>query len=133
MIRGEVGGTGGERAEGGERRGCPLPRGQHGPAPFAMVSSIGLGSSGAWLPHTLLCFSPRCSSLDEGACSHQPLGFSQLAVPLSFDFLIISSVQSLSHVQLFTTPWTAAHQASVQFGSRHHSSWVVSAVLVEMS
>ena len=24
----------------------------------------------------------------------------------------ISSVQSLSHVQLFATPWTAAHQAS---------------------
>ena len=25
------------------------------------------------------------------------------------------SVQSLSHVQLFTTPWTAAHQASLSF------------------
>ena len=27
----------------------------------------------------------------------------------------ISSVQSLSHVQLFVTPWTAAHQASLSF------------------
>ena len=26
---------------------------------------------------------------------------------------IISSVQSLSHVQLFVTPWTAAHQDSL--------------------
>ena len=26
-----------------------------------------------------------------------------------------SSVQSLSHVQLFSTPWTVAHQASVSF------------------
>ena len=26
-----------------------------------------------------------------------------------------SSVQSLSHVQLFETPWTAAHQASLSF------------------
>ena len=25
----------------------------------------------------------------------------------------ISSIQSLSHVQLFVTPWTAAHQASL--------------------
>ena len=28
-------------------------------------------------------------------------------------FSIFSSVQSLSHVQLFATPWTAAHQASL--------------------
>ena len=27
--------------------------------------------------------------------------------------LTFSSVQSLSHVQLFATPWTAAHQASL--------------------
>ena len=27
--------------------------------------------------------------------------------------IIFSSVQSLSHVQLFATPWTAAHQASL--------------------
>ena len=27
--------------------------------------------------------------------------------------MTISSVQSLSHVQLFTTPWTAAYQASL--------------------
>ena len=27
----------------------------------------------------------------------------------------LSSVQSLSHVQLFATPWTAAHQASLSF------------------
>ena len=27
--------------------------------------------------------------------------------------LLLSSVQLLSHVQLFATPWTAAHQASL--------------------
>ena len=27
----------------------------------------------------------------------------------------ISSVQSLNHVRLFVTPWTAAHQASLSF------------------
>ena len=27
--------------------------------------------------------------------------------------MYISSIQSLSHVQLFVTPWTAAHQASL--------------------
>ena len=55
--------------------------------------------------------------MDEGACSHQPLGFSQLAVPLSFDFLMIISVQSLSRVRLFATPWTTAHQASLSITS----------------
>ena len=30
--------------------------------------------------------------------------------PMNVQF---SSVQSLSHVRLFATPWTAAHQASV--------------------
>ena len=29
--------------------------------------------------------------------------------------VLFSSVQSLSHVQLFATPWTAAHQASLSF------------------
>ena len=28
---------------------------------------------------------------------------------------VVIVVQSLSHVQLFTTPWTAAHQASLSF------------------
>ena len=30
-----------------------------------------------------------------------------------YDRFYISSVQSFSHVQFFTTPWTAAHQASL--------------------
>ena len=30
----------------------------------------------------------------------------------------LSSVQSLSHVRLFATPWTAAHQASLSTNSR---------------
>ena len=38
---------------------------------------------------------------------------------LSFSYwfvhLCVSSVQSLSHVQLFVTSWTAAHQASMSF------------------
>ena len=39
---------------------------------------------------------------------------------LSFDG-ILSSVQLLSHVQLFATPWTAAHQASLSItNSRSH-------------
>ena len=32
---------------------------------------------------------------------------------LIFLYLVISSVQSLSHVQLFVTPWTAACEASL--------------------
>ena len=38
-----------------------------------------------------------------------------------FTFLsLLSSVQSLSHVQLFATPWTAKHQASL-FTTNSHS------------
>ena len=32
---------------------------------------------------------------------------------VTFWFRVLSSVQSLSHVQLFAIPWTAAHQASL--------------------
>ena len=31
----------------------------------------------------------------------------------SYTKIVINSVQSLSHVRLFVTPWTAAHQASL--------------------
>ena len=31
--------------------------------------------------------------------------------------MFLSSVQSLSHVQLFATPWTAAHQASLSISN----------------
>ena len=34
-------------------------------------------------------------------------------VQMKFSRLRTSSVQLLSHVQLFMTPWTAAHQASL--------------------
>ena len=37
-------------------------------------------------------------------------------IMLSYSFFIsLSSVQSLRHVQLLATPWTAAHQASLSF------------------
>ena len=32
---------------------------------------------------------------------------------ICFPLFQLSSVQSLSHVQVFVTPWTAAHQASL--------------------
>ena len=37
-----------------------------------------------------------------------------------------SSVQSLSHVQLFATPWTAAHQASLSIANSQSSLKFVS-------
>ena len=36
--------------------------------------------------------------------------------------ILVSSVQSLSHVWLFVTPWTAAHQASLSFTTSQ--SWL---------
>ena len=32
-----------------------------------------------------------------------------------FTFILLLNLQSLSHAQLFVTPWTAAHQASLSF------------------
>ena len=40
--------------------------------------------------------------------------FNPLGNPSFYCFLIVV-VQSLSHIQLFATPWTAAHQASLSF------------------
>ena len=42
-----------------------------------------------------------------------PLCFMNYIVVFKHRFLIISSVQSLSRVRLFATPWTAARQASL--------------------
>ena len=44
--------------------------------------------------------------------------------------MIISSVQSLSHVQLFATRWTAAHQASLSFTNSWHLLTLMSIMLV---
>ena len=41
-----------------------------------------------------------------GECTHSHLA-------MNVDFRYFSSVQSLSHVWLFATPWAAAHQASL--------------------
>ena len=60
---------------------------------------------------------------------HHPSIPAQLSEPLSYFIIIIiiggggyscdcfSSVQSLSHIRLFVTPWTAAHQASLSITS----------------
>ena len=36
---------------------------------------------------------------------------------------LISSVQSLSHVRLFATPWTAAYQAPLSMGFSRQEYW----------
>ena len=46
------------------------------------------------------------------ASTHNSRGFIFISHHVMSD---IRSVQSLSHVQLFATPWTAAHQASLSF------------------
>ena len=44
---------------------------------------------------------------------------SQLKSPHQISKLLLSSVQSLSCVQLFATPWTAAHLASLSITNSH--------------
>ena len=59
--------------------------------------------SSANLPTVLLshCFCDRATCYDQEFCEHE-----LIVIPSQ-------SIQSLSHVQLFVTPWTAAHQASL--------------------
>ena len=54
------------------------------------------------------------------SCGSLPLAPSEESqLPGQFSSVQFSSVQSLSHVLLFVTPWTAAHQASLSItGSR---------------
>ena len=46
-------------------------------------------------------------------CIYSVIMYWQSLLPEQLSFLNVSSVQSLSHVQLFATPWTAACQASL--------------------
>ena len=43
------------------------------------------------------------------------ISFSQNCSSNMFKYVVVIFVQSLSRVQLFQTPWTAAHQASLSF------------------
>ena len=52
----------------------------------------------------------QCSTWNNRLVPHQERNVSMLYVVTLLQF---SSVQSLSHVQLFVTPWTAARQASL--------------------
>ena len=71
------------------------------------------------------------------------LGFSQfLRTPIAFlpcglAFLFLSSssplVQSFSHVRLFETPWTAAHQASLSISNSQSLLKLMSIELVMLS
>ena len=48
-------------------------------------------------------------------CAHNSVLYVCVSIPLKLDLLksLFSLVQSTSHVQLFATPWIAAHQASL--------------------
>ena len=61
-------------------------------------------------PHGLKHTKLPCLSLSPWACSH--------SCPLS-QSVQFSSVQSLSRVRLFATPWTTAHQASLSITNSH--------------
>ena len=49
--------------------------------------------------------------------SHYPQNYWALELDFNFYLILISSVQSLSHVRLSVTPGTAAHQASLSITS----------------
>ena len=43
--------------------------------------------------------------------------------PCTYGHLIFDKVKSLSHVQLFVTPWTAAYQAPLSMGFSRQEYW----------
>ena len=62
--------------------------------------------------NSVLKISFPCNLTLASRCSF-PLFLSYSVLPLPFSLLQLSSVQSLSRVRLFVTPWTAACQASL--------------------
>ena len=68
----------------------------------------------AW-QHTPV-FLPRESHGQRSLAGYSPQGRKDSA-RLKWPFLQFSSVQSISLVWLFATPWTAAHQASLSFAN----------------
>ena len=62
---------------------------------------------------------PLCSTVETNTMlesNYTPIHFLKYNEYLILKY-IFSSVQSLSHVQLFATPWTAAHQVSLSITS----------------
>ena len=59
--------------------------------------------------------SSRASSQSRGLSSHWQLFFTTKSAGKLKYYLVFLVVQSLSHVWLFVTPWTEAHQASLSF------------------
>ena len=60
----------------------------------------------------------------------QKMGESVFKIHIAKHILMFSSVQSLSHVQFFATPWTAAHQASLSITNSQSSHKLTSIKLV---
>jgi len=60
----------------------------------------------------------RSNEVDETGAYYTEWSKSERKTPIQFQF---SSVQSLSHVWLFATPWIAAHQASLSITSSPNS------------
>ena len=59
--------------------------------------------------------SSRGSSQSRGLSSHWQLFFTTKSAGKLKYYIVFLVVQSLSHVWLFVTPWTEAHQASLSF------------------
>ena len=73
-------------------------------------------------PHESLCLAPDSSLCSSGQ-------FTQMTRKVSSKAQF-SSVQSLSHVRLFVTPWTIAHQASLSITNSQSLCKLISIELV---
>jgi len=74
-------------------------------------------STAEWVSHTYILWQPHLYPLFLGFTSrlgHHRL-LSRVRCALQQILVVVVIVQSLSHVQLFATPWTAACQASLSF------------------
>ena len=77
----------------------------------------GVAKSRTWLSDgTELNTTHICDPMDYSLPGSSVHGIFQARV-LEWVAISFSSVQSLSHVQLFVTPWTAAHQASLSIAN----------------
>ena len=97
------------------------------------MRTVGKGSTlrGQWIPWGKSALSvPDRNTLEHKVVSCQPCRTQKSPWTSALGGYVFRSVQSLSHVQLFVTPWTTAYQASLSITNSQSLPKLMSITLV---